>query len=1013
MNTKKEKLLNDTYQSFIDQCLGRIKPDELNEILSEDAMGFGTTADEKIFGIEDFLKLLRIQKEQSEGLDMDWEIDTLSRYVNSDENLAVFADDLHLTVDVNGEKIKMYVRISIVLEYTNNKWIVIHWHGSKPEEVQSEEDTFGIENWKQKVEKLEKIVAERTADLVGKNRELEIEMTLERVRARTMSMQHSDELADTASILFQQIKGLGFETWSCGFCTWKENELVEVWMGADSGGLLPPMVIPYKKEPTHHDIYKASLTGTDSHENIWEGKALKKHYDFLRTLPSVASAIKQLEDAGLSLPIKQCYYIGFFKQGYLLLITKEPNAEMQDISKRFAKVFEQAYTRFLDLQKAEAQAREAEIELALERVRARTMAMQHSDELADASLLLDQQVRGLGIKTRGCAFNIYGEKESTEWFSSEMGTMPTYKTPRETVFLDYYEAGQKGEIFLTKEFAGKECVDWYNYLCTLPVMGDGLKQMIAAGGSFPTRQIDHVSFFKYGYLLFLTFEPVPEAHDIFKRFAKVFEQTYTRFLDLQKAEEQTREAQIEAALEKVRSRSLSMHKSDEIGEVAWTVVEKMQELKVELNGVSLVTFIPGSKDMQHWHVNPEVAGNSSTMLFPYFDNVIFNDCLEAKEKGMELFAKVYTKEQKDSYFNKAVVVSDFKYFPEELKKWVLDQPCLSFSFASQSHSGIFLEDYAGKIFSKEENDILIRFSRVFEQSYVRFLDLQKAEAQAEKAELDLIEIKSARKKAEDALRLLQQTQKQLIQSEKMASLGELTAGIAHEIQNPLNFVNNFSEVNKEMLVELNEEIDKGNYEDAKSIAKDVISNEEKINHHGKRADAIVKGMLQHSQSSSGKKEPTDINALCDEYLRLSYRGLRAKDKSFNATIKTDFDAPLEKINIIPQDIGRVLLNLYNNAFYAVAEKMKINLDNYEPTVSISTKKLNDEVQIIVKDNGNGIPQNIVDKIFQPFFTTKPTGQGTGLGLSLSYDIIKAHGGEIKVESKEGEGSTFIILIPAN
>jgi two-component system NtrC family sensor kinase len=260
---------------------------------------------------------------------------------------------------------------------------------------------------------------------------------------------------------------------------------------------------------------------------------------------------------------------------------------------------------------------------------------------------------------------------------------------------------------------------------------------------------------------------------------------------------------------------------------------------------------------------------------------------------------------------------------------------------------------------------------------------------------------------------LKSTQTQLIQSEKMASLGELTAGIAHEIQNPLNFVNNFSEVNKELLVEMKDEMNKGNLADANEIANDVIANEEKINHHGKRADAIVKGMLQHSQSSSGKKEPTDINALCDEYLRLSYRGLRAKDKSFNATIKTDFDAPLEKINIIPQDIGRVLLNLYNNAFYAVAEKMKINLDNYEPTVSISTKKLNDEVQIIVKDNGNGIPQNIVDKIFQPFFTTKPTGQGTGLGLSLSYDIIKAHGGEIKVESKEGEGSTFIILIPAN
>ena len=258
---------------------------------------------------------------------------------------------------------------------------------------------------------------------------------------------------------------------------------------------------------------------------------------------------------------------------------------------------------------------------------------------------------------------------------------------------------------------------------------------------------------------------------------------------------------------------------------------------------------------------------------------------------------------------------------------------------------------------------------------------------------------------------LKSTQSQLIQSEKMASLGELTAGIAHEIQNPLNFVNNFSEVNKELIGEMKAEIEKGNLEEVKAIASDIESNEEKINHHGKRADAIVKGMLQHSRSSSGHKEPTDINALCDEYLRLSYQGLRAKDKSFNATMKTDFDNSIRNINIIPQDIGRVLLNLINNAFYAVNEKNKQQPENYEPTVLINTKKIADRVEIRVADNGNGIPEKIVDKIFQPFFTTKPTGQGTGLGLSLSYDIIKAHGGEIRVETKEGEGTDFSLIIP--
>ncbi|HET6994708.1 MAG TPA: ATP-binding protein, partial [Chitinophagaceae bacterium] len=248
--------------------------------------------------------------------------------------------------------------------------------------------------------------------------------------------------------------------------------------------------------------------------------------------------------------------------------------------------------------------------------------------------------------------------------------------------------------------------------------------------------------------------------------------------------------------------------------------------------------------------------------------------------------------------------------------------------------------------------------------------------------------------------------------EKMASLGELIAGIAHEIQNPLNFVNNFSEVNKELLDEMNEKIAEGSYEEAKTIAKDVAENQEKITVHGKRADAIVKGMLQHSRASSGQKEPTDINALVDEYLRLAYHGLRAKDKSFHARFETDFDNSITNITVVPQEIGRVILNLLNNAFYAVTEKKKTADDGYTPTVSITTRKKSDRVEIKVNDNGNGIPQKILDKIFQPFFTTKPAGQGTGLGLSLSYDIItKGHGGELKIETREGEGSSFIILLP--
>jgi signal transduction histidine kinase len=280
------------------------------------------------------------------------------------------------------------------------------------------------------------------------------------------------------------------------------------------------------------------------------------------------------------------------------------------------------------------------------------------------------------------------------------------------------------------------------------------------------------------------------------------------------------------------------------------------------------------------------------------------------------------------------------------------------------------------------------------------------------------ELKKEKELVEKTLSELKTTQAQLIQAEKMASLGEMTAGIAHEIQNPLNFVNNFSEVNTELIDELTREAGDGNIEEVKAIAKDIRDNELKIVQHGKRADAIVKGMLQHSRTSSGLKEPTDINALCDEYLRLAYHGLRAKDKDFNTEIKTEFDNSIGKINVIPQDIGRVILNLINNAFYAVDEKKKQLGDGYEPAVSVSTRLIippsggQRGAEIKISDNGNGIPKKLLDKIFQPFFTTKPTGQGTGLGLSLSYDIIKVHGGEIKVHSNEAEGTEFIVQLPS-
>lgn len=354
---------------------------------------------------------------------------------------------------------------------------------------------------------------------------------------------------------------------------------------------------------------------------------------------------------------------------------------------------------------------------------------------------------------------------------------------------------------------------------------------------------------------------------------------------------------------------------------------------------------------------------------------------------------------------------------------------LSFSFGlSLAISGIMAPGnyslmlwlYSGLFFASPLSLLVyvaIRFNEIIKEvrdhaTQIVKLSEEKREQALNQQKILQDEVNKQTSELRNTLDNLKATQSQLIQSEKMASLGELTAGIAHEIQNPLNFVNNFAEVNTDLVDELKEEISAGKLDEANRIAEDLRENNQKIAFHGKRAESIVKGMLQHSRTSSGKKELTDINSLADEFLRLSYHGLRAKDKSFNAAMETNFDYTINKVEIIPQDLGRVLLNLFNNAFYSVNEKKKMRNGLYEPKVSVSTEKRNDKIEIVVKDNGNGIPQKIMDKIYQPFFTTKPTGEGTGLGLSLSYDIItKGHNGELTVETKEGEFAIFKIILP--
>jgi len=847
-------------------------------------------------------------------------------------------------------------------------------------------------------------------------REAQIQLSLERVRSRAMAMQKSEELLDVIKIFSDQLAKLNIYFDNVSFGINDQADDFKFWLS--SAGQPHPIQIqvPYYNNPAPNRVIEAQKKGvkffadtlTQEENKNWiqhlidysELNALPdKVKNYLLTSPGFARSTFILKNINL--------YIGNYKN---ISYTDEEN----DIFKRFAQAFEQAYTRFLDLQKAEEQAREAKIDAALEKIRSQSLAMHNSNELEKIVASLFDRLIELGLSFDGTLIYLFDKKyRNTQlWIASIQLSTPLMidlpydeEIKNNAIFKDLWRAIESGEHIFKRSYSGKIKNDYFRYVQkhNASKIPEPIKKLQIERDSWTAYLVAE----KNSLLGFDSWSGKITADEYFPiliRFARVFEQAYTRFLDLQKAESNAREAKIESALEKVRSRTLAMQKSDELAETAAEVFKQLIGLGIEPNRLYIGIIEENSKNMEMWATDEEGSGIGKRFVFNANENASVNKLFEGwRNKIKSITVNMHGKE-----------LEDYIHYLQKLQ--------IPLSRALKQKRRVQSVAYFDKGFigmaspneqSQNNVQLLERFAAVFNLTFTRFNDLKIAEAHALQAEQDLIEIKAARKKAEEALSELQATQKQLIQSEKMASLGELTAGIAHEIQNPLNFVNNFSEVSNELLEEMKTELDKENTEQAKAIAEDVKQNIEKILYHGKRADAIVKGMLQHSRTSTGQKETTNINALADEYLRLAYHGLRAKDKSFNANIKTDFDESIGSINIVPQDMGRVILNLITNAFYVVSEKKKSGSEKFEPTVSISTKKLNNKIFISIADNGTGIPQNIVDKIFQPFFTTKPTGKGTGLGLSLSYDIVKAHGGEIKVETKEGEGTIFTIQLPAN
>lgn len=854
-------------------------------------------------------------------------------------------------------------------------------------------------------------------------REAQIEAALERVRSRTMAMQKSEELANVATVLFQQVKALGVPQWACGFCIWDIGDTECMWYpGSADGEILTPCRFPL----TGHQVFKTMDESRKRGDELYilekEGELQADHYQYMMTLPGVRQLLQDMLDAGHTIPTFQIDHYANFAYGNLIFITYEHFPEMHDIFKRFAKVFEQTYTRFLDLQKAEMQAREAKIEVSLEKVRTVALILKKSDEMLDVVQALYEALYELGFTNiRNSIIDVHNPQNETFLdydYSPQLGRSITEMSYYDSPFIENQVRKTESDngAFFELILEGQELQDLINMRLKNGEAEDPrLRQ---------TKQLTYNLYsFGNGAIGISNFGLLSdEQKEILKRFRNVFAFAYKRYSDMVQAEAQAREAQIEASLEKVRSRTLAMQKSDELAETAAVLFQQLITLGIAPNRLFIIIMKTDSSELEAWVTDEDGSKVSIGFTTNYQNNPSIKKMYQGWQQQKKSLVIDMQGEELQQYFH---------YLHDELKvpfKGGLEQKRRIQHLAYFSHGLIGMASPEEQ--PAETIPLLERFAAVFNLTFTRFNDLKMAEAHALQAEQDLIAIKEAKQKAEVALTELQSTQKQLIQSEKMASLGELTAGIAHEIQNPLNFVNNFSEVSNELIEELRMRNDALRIDDTeiKNLLSDIGQNLEKINHHGQRAADIVKGMLQHSRSNTGQKEWTDINTLCDEYLRLAYHGLRAKDKTFNAKFETDFDSSLQKILIVPQEIGRVVLNMINNAFYActersrsaateqsqntVSEKNKHNVPDYEPTVIVSTKMKNGKAVISITDNGNGIPQNILEKIFQPFFTTKPTGSGTGLGLSLSYDIVKAHKGEIKVESTQGKGTIFNIELPA-
>jgi signal transduction histidine kinase len=851
-------------------------------------------------------------------------------------------------------------------------------------------------------------------------REAQIETALERVRSRSLAMHSSEELKEVIALVFAQLNQVDVAITDGSamiVLSIEGSRDVTHWtVNPDRIAEATYFRMPYIDHPIHNVYFEARANGLDfvaysftleEKNNFWDQAFIVSDYKYL------SEETKQwLYDApGYAFSISFGKYSGLFIDSH---IGKMYSEQENDILKRFARVFEQAYVRFLDLQKAEAQAKEAQIEAALERVRSQSMAMQHSDHLLKVVHVITEQLQALDFELGMTNFIKLRANPEDGWDSYNaipgISTVTGFYIPYldHKLFNHIYESLKQGLDFFTYTLTPEERTAFlkHSYENTIlrEVVPEERKQQVYA---FPGWASSVILFSdKKLVLSIIKHQSIPytdEENAIFKRFGAVFEQAYTRFLDLQKAEEQARQAIRTASLDRVRAQIASMRTAQDLERITPLIWTELTTLQVPFFRCGVFIVNEAQHRIQAFLSTPD--GQARARLNLSIEGAGTNQQLLSSWQQQRVYRERWSHDQLQQWVTSMVEEGQLDSVQEyEVVEEVKEAFSLQFIPFRQG----MLYVGSQEPLSESELDLAQSLADAFSVAYARYEDFRQLEEAKVRVDAALTELKS--------------TQAQLIQKEKLASLGELTAGIAHEIQNPLNFVNNFSELSVELAKELKGErlkVKEDRDEELENeLVDDLIQNQEKINHHGKRASSIVKGMLEHSRLTTGERQLTDINQLADEYLRLAYHGFRAKNNGFSCDYELITDANLPKVEVVLQEIGRVLLNLINNGFYAVQQKTSAGFQTlptlaaYLPKVTVSTEYTENQVKIRVKDNGNGIPEAIKDKIFQPFFTTKPTGEGTGLGLSLAYDIVtKGHGGTLEVETKEGEGTTFIVRLP--